>query len=44
MKPHNHLTIVRNRYRVRELRAFRDLVEVYFQQSARDADGCWASS
>jgi hypothetical protein len=38
MKPHNRLTIVPNRYRARELRNFRDLVEVYFERSQRDPD------
>ncbi len=38
MKPHNRLTIIPNRYRARELRTFRDLVEVYFERSQRDPD------
>lgn len=37
MKPHHQLTIIRNRHRAAELRAFRDLVEDYFRQ-ATDAD------
>lgn len=39
MKPHQHLTIIRNRHRARELREFRTLVEDYFARSARDPDG-----
>lgn len=39
MKPYNHLTIIRNVHRSRELRAFRDLVDVYFDRSQRDPDG-----
>jgi hypothetical protein len=38
MKPHDQLTIFRNRYRARELRTFRDLVETYFVQSERDVN------
>ncbi len=39
MKPHDQLTIIRNRHRAGELRLFRDLVERYFAQSAGDEDG-----
>jgi hypothetical protein len=39
MIPSNRLTIIRNRYRVRELREFRKWVEVYFERSERDANG-----
>ena len=38
MLPHNKLTFIRNRHRSRELREFRDLVEVYFDRSERDSD------
>ncbi|MEO8453494.1 MAG: hypothetical protein ABI647_27165 [Gemmatimonadota bacterium] len=38
MKPHDHLTIIRNRHRARELRLFRSLVETYFVQSERDVN------
>jgi hypothetical protein len=38
MKPHDHLTIIRNLHRARELRVFRDLVEDYFERSRRDED------
>jgi len=38
LKPHDQLTIVRNLHRSRELRLFRDLVEIYFIRSERDAD------
>ena len=38
MLPWNKLTIIRNRYRASQLREFRKWVEVYFEQSARDAD------
>lgn len=38
MKPHDQLTIVRNLYRTRELRLFRDLVEAYLERSERDAN------
>jgi hypothetical protein len=38
MKPHDQLTILRNRHRARELRLFRDLVEAYFERSQRDPD------
>ena len=33
MKPYDSLTIIRNRHRARDLRAFRSLVEIYFEQS-----------
>jgi hypothetical protein len=36
MKPHDQLTIVRNLHRTRELRLFRELVEIYFERSERD--------
>ncbi len=39
MKPHDQLTIIRNRHRAGELRLFRDLVERYFAQSAGDENG-----
>lgn len=38
MLPHTQLTIIRNRHRARELREFRNRVEVYFERSERDAD------
>jgi hypothetical protein len=38
MKPHDQLTILRNRHRERELRVFRDLVETYFVRSERDVN------
>lgn len=38
MKPHDQLTIVRNRHRARELRLFRELVETYFERSERDVN------
>jgi uncharacterized coiled-coil protein SlyX len=38
MKPHDQLTIVRNRHRARELRLFRELVETYFERSDRDVN------
>jgi hypothetical protein len=38
MKPHDQLTIIRNRHRVRELRQFRELVETYFVRSERDVN------
>ncbi|MGE0441533.1 MAG: hypothetical protein AB7L66_14245 [Gemmatimonadales bacterium] len=38
MKPFHALTIAPNRYRARELRAFRELVELYFDRSQRDPD------
>ena len=38
MIPYDKLTIVRNRYRARELRRFRDLVERYFERAANLAD------
>lgn len=33
MKPYDKLTIIRNRHRARDLRAFRELVETYFERS-----------
>ena len=33
MKPYDKLTIIRNRHRAKDLRAFRDLVETYFERS-----------
>jgi hypothetical protein len=33
MKPYDRLTIIRNRHRARDLRAFRELVEIYFERS-----------
>jgi hypothetical protein len=33
MKPYDSLTIIRNRHRARDLRTFRNLVEIYFEQS-----------
>ena len=33
MKPWDKLTIIRNRYRVRDLRRFRSVVEAYYQHS-----------
>jgi hypothetical protein len=38
MKPHDQLTIIRNRHRARELRLFRELVETYFERSERDVN------
>lgn len=38
MKPHDQLTIIRNRHRARELRVFRELVETYFERSERDVN------
>ena len=38
MKPHDQLTIVRNRHRARELRLFREVVETYFERSERDVN------
>lgn len=38
LKPHDKLTLIRNRHRARELRLFRDLVEAYFDRSQRDTD------
>jgi hypothetical protein len=38
MKPHDQLTIIRNRHRARELRRFRDAVETYFERSERDVN------
>jgi hypothetical protein len=38
MKPHDRLTLVRNRYRVRQLRTFREQVMRYFQASERDVN------
>jgi hypothetical protein len=38
LKPHDQLTIMRNLHRSRELRLFRDLVEIYFIRSERDAN------
>lgn len=38
MKPHDQLTIVRNRHRAKELRLFRELVETYFVRSERDVN------
>jgi hypothetical protein len=38
MKPHDKLTIIRNRHRAKELRLFRDLVETYFVRSERDVN------
>jgi len=38
MIPYNQLTIIRNRYRARELREFRKWVEVYFERSEPDGD------
>lgn len=39
MKRHDEITFLRNRYRARELREFRALVEDYFARMARDPDG-----
>jgi len=36
MKPHDRLTIIRNRYRARDLRIFRARVEAYFDQVVDD--------
>lgn len=36
MKPHHRLTIVRNRYRARDLRMFRARVDAYFEQLLDD--------
>ena len=33
MKPYDKLTIVRNRHRARDLRRFRELVEIYFERA-----------
>ncbi len=38
MKSHHQLTFVPNRQRAGELRAFRDLLETYFDRSQRDPD------
>ena len=38
MKPHDQLTIIRNRHRARELRLFREAVETYFERSERDVN------
>jgi hypothetical protein len=38
MKPHDQLTIIRNRHRARELRRFREAVETYFERSERDVN------
>lgn len=38
MKPHDKITILRNRHRVRELRDFRELVEVYYERASYDED------
>ncbi|MGE0554845.1 MAG: hypothetical protein AB7R55_15555 [Gemmatimonadales bacterium] len=38
MKPYDKITLVPNRHRVRELRTFRDLVELYFDRAQRDGD------
>lgn len=38
LKPHDQLTIVRNRHRARELRLFRDAVGTYFERSERDVN------
>jgi hypothetical protein len=38
MKPHNQLTIIRNRHRAKELRTFRGLVEAWFERSQIDPD------
>ena len=38
MKPHDQLTIIRNRHRARELRLFRETVETYFERSERDVN------
>ena len=38
LKPHDQLTIVRNLHRTRELRLFRELVEIYFVRSERDVN------
>ena len=38
IKPHDQLTIIRNRHRARELRLFRELVETYFERSERDVN------
>ncbi len=37
MKPYDKLTIVRNRHRARDLRIFREWVEVYFERAEYDA-------
>ena len=39
MKPYDHLTIIRNRHRAKELRTFRELIELWFDRSERDPDG-----
>jgi len=47
MKPYDKLTIVRNRQRARDLRVFRELVEVYFARAAYATDGLpvdWAGA
>ena len=38
MKPHDQLTIIRNRYRAGELRRFRDQVETYERTGGREAN------
>lgn len=39
MKPYDRLTILRNRYRVRDLRLFRTLVERFYERSEHGTDG-----
>ena len=38
MKPHDQLTIIRNRHRARDLRRFREVVETYFERAEYVAD------
>lgn len=38
MKPHDRITIIRNRYRARDLRAFRSRVDSYFEQLADEGE------
>jgi hypothetical protein len=38
LKPHDQLTIIRNRHRAKELRLFRELVETWFERSERDVN------
>ncbi len=38
MKPHDKLTILRNRHRARDLRFFREAVEIYFDRAEHVAD------
>ncbi|MBI2403533.1 MAG: hypothetical protein HYV20_12535 [Gemmatimonadetes bacterium] len=39
MKPYDRVTLIRNRYRARDLRIFRARVEAYFEQVVDDGEG-----